>query len=398
METYQIPEENLSKLESKLNRIKKKCDKNQINFHYEQVGEAYLPVDPTDPDGPITKFITVEVEGQVKYNGWEFVATLEHLPEGNIVRSFNPELVVPEKYYTCGPKCEHCNKIRSRKDTYLIYNAENEEYKQVGKTCLKEFTSGLDAEQVAFFLQFFSSLEASEDFGPSPSYVSYYTLEEVLHHAFECFHHWGYERVDEFDPGSKTTKGRVARYIHCPSGFDREEMDEVGYDENSEYAISNTEAALDWIRNVPEDDLGFGYLRNLYTLCKQEYITGRDFGIVCSLTTAYFREVERQKVKAAKEAEAKVEAEKSSYQGEIGDRLDVRCELVQCVSSWESQFGWTYLYKIIDTEGNIYIWYASRGIDEPENVVAIKGTVKDHSEFNGVKQTVLTRCKVTDTK
>ena len=45
-----------------------------------------------------------------------------------------------------------------------------------------------------------------------------------------------------------------------------------------------------------------------------------------------------------------------------------------------------------DAQGNVYIWYASRGI-ETRDGMTIKGTVKNHNERDGIKQTVLTRCK-----
>ena len=62
------------------------------------------------------------------------------------------------------------------------------------------------------------------------------------------------------------------------------------------------------------------------------------------------------------------------------------------LTSWEGMYGTTYLYKFTDDQGNVYIWYASRGI-ETHDGMTLKGTVKDHNERDGVKQTVLTRCK-----
>lgn len=56
-------------------------------------------------------------------------------------------------------------------------------------------------------------------------------------------------------------------------------------------------------------------------------------------------------------------------------------------------FGTTYLYKFADEAGNVFIWYASRPIELQERMT-LKATIKAHNEWNGVKQTVLTRCKV----
>ena len=147
MNTYFIHESNLERLEKKINAIKKKCNKNNSTFYYEQTGvEQFRKLEPDDGPAYIARFVEVKVFGQLKYEGWKFAATIEHHDACNVIRSFDDELVIPDKYKTCGPECEHCNRIRSRKDTYLIVNEEGQ-FKQVGKSCLKEYTHGLDAEK-----------------------------------------------------------------------------------------------------------------------------------------------------------------------------------------------------------------------------------------------------------
>ena len=51
----------------------------------------------------------------------------------------------------------------------------------------------------------------------------------------------------------------------------------------------------------------------------------------------------------------------------------------------------------VDENGNVYTWKTSGGIycDESIDEVELKGTVKAHNEYRGVKQTELTRCKPT---
>ena len=51
------------------------------------------------------------------------------------------------------------------------------------------------------------------------------------------------------------------------------------------------------------------------------------------------------------------------------------------------------MYKFIDIEGNVFIWITSCYIDMDKRI-KLRGTIKEHSEYNNVKQTVLTRCKV----
>lgn len=89
----------------------------------------------------------------------------------------------------------------------------------------------------------------------------------------------------------------------------------------------------------------------------------------------------------------------SSYVGNIGDKIEVKARFTKC-HSYDSTFNYhtvtTFINIFTDEAGNVYVWkstaYFEAGIDD---VVLLKGTVKDHSEHNGIKQTILTRCKVT---
>ena len=79
------------------------------------------------------------------------------------------------------------------------------------------------------------------------------------------------------------------------------------------------------------------------------------------------------------------------YVGNVGERITAEVKDVKLVTSWETVYGWTHLYKFTTIDNNVLVWYASKCIDE--NLKKITGTIKDHSEYDGEKQTVLTRCK-----
>ena len=409
MATFYIPESNVSRLEKKLATIQKKCNKNQFNFVCEKTGEEIK--DWTDEDGipHSIKYFIYEVEGTVKHEGWEFAATIDHHEAGNVIRAFKKDLVIPEKYKTCGPTCEHCNKIRSRKDTYLIYNEENNEFKQVGRNCMQEYTNGLDAESVAFLVSIYEEMENGFG-GPGSGYTSYIEVPVLLRYAFETYRHFGYVKKYKFNEGSwsdefnpDNTATRTVNFMHASSIFAnryfgskeleaiRELIAEVGYDPDSDYAKETSEAAIAWIKE--QNTIGNDYLRNLQILCSEEYTEYRNIGIIVSLTATYGRYLEKEVQREAKEKAHKQELV-SEYQGEVGSKLSVDVNTCTCISSWENMYGVTNLYKFTDADGNIYIWYASKYINDADKVTSVSGTVKDHSEFNNVKQTVLTRCKV----
>lgn len=90
----------------------------------------------------------------------------------------------------------------------------------------------------------------------------------------------------------------------------------------------------------------------------------------------------------------------SEWIGEIGERIDVDLTLSH-VAQWEQNKYCGYgtelvsLYTFKDAEGNAFVWKTTNWIEAEEGAkVHVRGTIKDHSEYKGTKQTVLTRCKI----
>jgi hypothetical protein len=85
----------------------------------------------------------------------------------------------------------------------------------------------------------------------------------------------------------------------------------------------------------------------------------------------------------------------SAYVGEIKERIEFEAQ-VEFTKEFDGYYGTTTLIKLRDLEGNVFTWFASgyQNVARGDRV-SIKGTVKKHEEFREVKQTILTRCKVT---
>ena len=77
--------------------------------------------------------------------------------------------------------------------------------------------------------------------------------------------------------------------------------------------------------------------------------------------------------------------------GEVGQRITLKAATVALLSSWDGYYGTTWLYKIVDESGNVFIWKASQPFSAEEGAT-IRATVKDHNERDGVKQTIVIRC------
>ena len=103
---------------------------------------------------------------------------------------------------------------------------------------------------------------------------------------------------------------------------------------------------------------------------------------------------------AAREAEIARQKAISKHVGQIGERITVNATYDH--SAWfDFKLGWStetmYIHTFKDHDGNALIWKTSStslpNLEEGA-LVQLTGTVKDHNEYKGEKQTVLTRCKV----
>ena len=398
MTQYSIYEGNMERLEKKLNRIYSKCKKYGCEFSYRQVGEEFKELKDEKGNKYTARFVIVEAEGKAVINGWKFIASVEHTEKGNIINRIG-EIEVPERYYSSKAVCEHCNSKRYRKDTYIVMNEETGEFKQVGKSCLNDFTNGMSAESIAQYISLFDELIKGE--APCGGRGErYYKTETILRFAAETIRHFGYVRTQ--DSGISTASRSFDYYGVKNGGWmlsetDRKklikEMDSVGFNEDSADTVQTVADALDWISKQEESN---NYIHNLKTACSLEYVTGRNLGILVSLFPTYNRELEYQAEKAERErqwAAERASEVNSQHIGNIGDRITVQVNSVVCLTSWETEWGITRVFKFVDVDGNVYTWKTSSFFNEDE-VKTIRGTVKEHKEYRGINQTELTRCKV----
>ena len=93
----------------------------------------------------------------------------------------------------------------------------------------------------------------------------------------------------------------------------------------------------------------------------------------------------------------------SEYVGKVGERLEFEADLVGEFTfetpgymSWETEL--MHIYKFKTAEGNIVVWkttsYIKEYFEDDVKHFTFKGTVKEHSEYKGEKQTVLNRVKI----
>ena len=400
MAQFAIYEENMERLTKKLTRIRNKCHKYGCDFTFREVGEEFREFENEDGDTYTLRYVLVEAEGTAKVNGWRFIATIDHSNEsGNIIRKISGEVEVPERYYTCEPTCEHCNSKRHRKETYIVYNEETKEFKQVGSNCLCDFTGGYNAEWAAEYISLYNSLIEGEAPMEGCHFSIYWDTEEVLRYAVEIVNNLGYSGSNAWEYGGTPTRSDVVcaiQYDHRNttrlSGRDIDRIEEYRAKFNPKYDTpelkEEVQKVLEYVKSMEETS---DYVHNLKVLANEPYVASKNLGYLVSMVSCYNKHIEKVTEQKKREEQNAKEASVSNYIGKEKDRIKITN--ISVVTSWNTQYGITFRYKIIDTNGNVIMWDASSSIcDMP--VKSITGTIKKLDEFRGVKQTWITRCRV----
>ena len=205
---FDIFEGNMERLREKMKKMEKKCAKYGNPFHYEEKGETFKTVDVLVPgtnetEKRVLRYIVVDVSGSPIINNWKFIASCTHTAYGNIFGKACWDVEIPKRYYHSDCVCEHCNSRRIRKETYIIKNEETGEFKQVGKSCLKDYTNGMSSEMVAAYISLYDEVISYE--APPLGYEHkkrYAELREALLYIAETIRHYGYVRSSEEEADS----------------------------------------------------------------------------------------------------------------------------------------------------------------------------------------------------
>lgn len=81
----------------------------------------------------------------------------------------------------------------------------------------------------------------------------------------------------------------------------------------------------------------------------------------------------------------------SEFVGKIGDRIEVEVTIIKALKL-ENDFGGSVMHLMEDNNRNVFVWITSAKNWAEGSVKRVRGTVKDHRTYKGVKQTILTRC------
>lgn len=387
--TYTIADQYIENLTKKVARIQRKCADLGLPFAFE-IGKATTITHIENLGNGVTEkhlypAHEVEVSGLAKINGWTLIGKIEHTETGNLLLSA-PDKAIPEEYRNAEPKCDHCRSKKNRKETFVIVNEEGE-YRQIGRSCLKLYTDGMDAEacaQYAAIAYELQTLNGSFERG----FEEVYDVELYVAVCYSCIKDNGYDRykLSDYVYRSFHWNDRYKDVPHCLQCLEK-------YGKEAKEIVSQARSVV----GVTD------YLANVKVALSADCVSAKRQNLIASYVYVYIKNL----AKAEKKAE---DARVSEHVGKVGERIEIKVPVVngfayRVLYTKSYSVGWNRtsyvdVLELRDADGNVYKWSASshweidNAIADGAKEIVIKATVKEHSEYRGVKQTVIQRAKV----
>lgn len=352
---------------------------------------------------PLPVVVYEMTDTTAKVNGeYAIAAKLDRLNGGNLVETFvNPEtherFEIPEKYRHSDGFCEHCRTKRERSKLYIIQNRKSGEFFQVGASCMKFYNWGISAENIGRYYEWLTEIcKCGLHDDPSDTEIreycamlsrqNYYNVRDVIKFAIMVIAEKGYCRAD----GDTPTKEIVDEACNCYYNEKHETVREMlrrKYNGKFDRVVDESEVDK-VITHFTEKRDTSDFTANVQLLLNCGNVDRKHVGFIACLPQVMTRDLER--------AEAAKAKEKFEHFGEVKKRYTLPVDDCRVVATYPG-YGYYDVITIfrIKCGNNILIWKTQKDIESEDFIgKSITFTVKEHSEFNGEKQTEITRVKI----
>lgn len=320
-------------------------------------------------------------------SGWKMVAALDFIESGVIVRAVPGESLEgwerPSELW-----CDHCERKRGRNRSFVVRSDEGE-IKQVGSSCLSAYT-GFSPSMAFFWLGFADEMSGAVEGSLGHRGIErVWSIESVIRTAYVISDGGkSYVRARDFDrvpTGPETRRVLAFTRGHGPHREEQEaEVADIRH-RADEVPSEIVEEIIEFGKGL---EGGSDYAVNMRVLLDGDHVGPRHVAILSSLVAVWAREMGIR-------AERKANPINNEWVGEVKTRLRGLKVTVTKVQCWEGDYGMTTLLIMRDESGHVLKWFASgTKMIEVGDEITIDGTVKGHDEYNGTKQTALTRCKI----
>ena len=396
-ETYQIPQHNLPYLLEQVDKLNKRVMKLGLDpIIVEEIGHFDKTIKYNDlgfyrREEITIRYVEVQITGKSpKFDGWTFIATIEHEKASKNLIKCIPGIDLDYKYRDAPPDCHHCNTHRWRIKTYVCRHDDGKEI-QVGSTCVKDFLGHKSPESIAWQCEMLGKIremlynpDMDEDDYKVPRSAMRIPTKELFQIAAQSIREHGWisksKAWEQPDVYPCSTYDDVMELMFPPP-TERSKIDINMDDTKLAYG------AMQWASALHPDKAGkfSDYEYNINVLAKESSIGISELGLAASIVGVW-------KMKLDKMKQNKGPKRLNEYFGEVKKRYDLELT-VKSISGFDGEWGYTTIYKMRDQENRAFSWFSTSqkvSLEEGETYKC-KATVKKHQDWNDWKETILTR-------
>lgn len=391
---YRIPTENLDGLTESITKLAKRADKLGVPAPAIAIVGTDEVVSADGAVETVRCYTLVTVTGEAPcYDGWSMLAVIDLDVEDepgqpHVVHVIGDTISDPTWAYE-SDRCDHCTQTPRGRRKVVVVEHDGGDRKVVGTTCLKDFLGHQSPSTIAAWAEVLATLddlaESYEDEGRGGHVELRFEPHSFLA-LVACI-----IDIDGWTPRSAQTgspTADTALMVARPFSKSDREAAEYYTKQLTDEHVAEADAAMEWAQAVePTND----YLANVLAVANKAGWRYKDVGLGASIMSAYRREQERlvlRKLQNTNYAD-------SAFVGEEKAKIEFDGTITY-VNSIETQYGSTLLVKILTTDGNLFVWWCSGRFDnEVGDQITGKATVKRHEERDGIKQTTITRAKLT---
>lgn len=362
--------------------------------HGEVILSSLVPAKPEEsPAAPVILLqITIEYP-IVKLGSWSIIGKLDAHAEGNLVYALHAgeqEAAALARFANAPLRCEHCNANRKRTSSFVLKDDASGDYKEVGSTCLEDFT-GIDPAAALFLAKMDSSVRVVEgEFEALGANAN--RTQGVSTRYFLAAVNWICQ-----------TSGYVSNARSEESSVIPTWDDALGLLMNQERKMPDMEPHLqfadklrEWFANKEGAGMSL-FDRNVKLLVGSDTLPlkRQPLSFAAGAVPYYWGATKGDETGGAKKV--------SQHVGEVGQKMQSDLSIMRVVPI-DTRFGVVSLVLLRDSEGNSLVWKTKALPGHLYNQVHdgarvdIKAVfkVKEHGEYNGTKQTSVTHLKILD--
>lgn len=397
---YKVKTPLLYFVQAELDKLNKKADKwGFIPYTIINKTERILEKSSEIGMGYRESWTFFEISGEtiLKFAGnWQLLGTVEHIEGQSILRSVPGQTIPVEFQNADALRCDHCHKRIIRKLSCILQDNSGN-VRQIGRSCVRDYI-GYDIDQVIGYFEIISEFENAfkkfdKENEKEPRQFRQVLTEDFLTIACYVVRCAGFvSRKMAENSGNiflMTTADNVELLMfkdNEPKKFS-EEHENKQVDETDK---AKAKEILEYLKALPDiRTRGNDYLHNLKVIANLSSILPNHYGFLASAVALYDKEMGNETAKQAAKTSKHYGEKGQCYKGLL---IQVKIERVTCK---DTEYGTTYIYKMIAQDGARFTWFASsnQGLKEGDINQIIAMTVKDHNIWQGTNETIINRVK-----